>query len=224
MLLTGKRMLPFIFNITIGWIKPSFYWFISVFLAFLSGKFISIFQSTPQISSVWYESPAFVGGAVAGVFLILKQILDWYKENRKDQKASEDENDKRQITFTEKIQELTHAERKDLLGGLMTLHEKEVEMLETKFETEVKFWKREFAIKSKGEFEARMRAHRFGNEVNRLNAHVFILHASMSKASLDIPAFELKSYDQLMEGIDAEVEKHQSSLSERHDRSKRKTS
>ncbi len=214
-------MLPFIFNITIGWLKPSFYWLFSVCLAYLSGKFISLFQSAPTVSP-WYESPAFVGGAVAGAFLIIKQILDWYKESRKDQKTTEEESDKRQVTFTERIQELTHAERKDLLGGLMSLHEKEVEMLEGKIESEVKFWKREFAIKSKGEFEARMRAHRFGNEVNRLNAHIFMLHASMSKANLDIPEFELKSYEQLMDGVEEEVKKHQNSLSERHDKSTRK--
>jgi hypothetical protein len=189
--------------------------------AWLAGKFMQILQVTPP-ASVWYESPAFVGGLVAGVFIIIKELLDWIKQNRKDKKADEKEDDQRQITFSEKIQELTLDERKSLLGGLMQLHEKEVQMLEDKSESEIKFWKREFAIKSRGEFEARMRAHRFGNEVNRLNAHIFMLHASMSRSNLDIPEFELKSYDQLMQGLDDEVEKHQSSLSERHDRSKRK--
>lgn len=221
MLAQDKKMFPFLLDFTIGWLKPGFYWAFSIAAAWLAGKFAQFLQAAPP-PAVWYESPAFIGGVVAGIFILAKELLDWAKQSRKEKKAGEEENDKRQITFSEKIQELTLDERKSLLGGLIQLHEKEVQVLEEKAESEVKFWKREFAIKSRGEYEARMRAHRFGNEVNRLNAHVFMLHAAMSKVNIDIPEFELRTYEQLMEGLDEEVEKHQSTLAERHDRTRRK--
>jgi hypothetical protein len=108
-----------------------------------------------------------------------------------------------------------------LLGKLLDKYfegkAKKQERADELHEKEIEFWKTQLSVKHISEFEARARAHRFGNETNRLSLHIFALHALMSKNNIEIPDFHPKHYDELMVGLDEEVAKFKISLAERFD-------
>lgn len=108
-----------------------------------------------------------------------------------------------------------------LLGKLLDQHfknkEKKIARAEELHKKEIEFWKTQLNMKQVSEFEARSRAHRFANETNRLSLHIFLLHSTMSKHSLEIPEFVPKHYEDLMLGLDEEVAKYRLSLAERLD-------
>lgn len=154
---------------------------------------VMMFQD-PVPNSEWWQHPAVVAAVVTALFVFAQKLLDHFRESRKDQDEREDERDEKHQTYSEKLQELTQSERAQLLGGLKDLHQKEIE-----------FFKSQVFFKEVENFEARMRAHRYGNEVTRIHSHVYVCHSLMSQKGLEIPEFVLKSGEELMLGLEAEV-------------------
>lgn len=108
-----------------------------------------------------------------------------------------------------------------ILGKLLDKYfegrEKRITRDEAQRLREIQFWKDQLTLKHLSEYESRMRAHRFGNEVNRLHSHIYNCHRLMSGGSIEIPEFKLKFYEELMDGLDQEVAKFKASLNERYE-------
>ncbi len=148
----------------------------------------------------WFE-PSVVSAVVAALAVIITQLIINRGNNKKLEAEKHENEDERHKTFSEKLQELTQQERNFLLGGLKELHQKEVQFL-----------RQQLTIEKISDFESRMRAHRFGDELNRVHSHVYHCHTLMSQKGIEIPEFTLKFYEELMNGLDGEVDKFKESL------------
>ena len=218
-----NSMIPFppIIIAALSWSKPMVIGAVSWLAGWMASVTVKAFQVSPMnqpVQTPWYENPAVVAGVVTGIFLIGGKILDNWWKKREAENAREDEEDSRHITFSQRIQELTLDERKNLLGELVKLHDRDVANLKEQAERDVRFWQREFGTKSKGEYEARLRAHAFANEVNRVHGYIHICHIEMAKAKVTIPDFKLTSYEEMMSGVEAQMLNFKDTLPERYDK------
>lgn len=114
-----------------------------------------------------------------------------------------------------------------ILGKLLDKYydskDKKIKRDDELHQKEVEFWKTQLNIKHLSEFESRQRAHRFGNEVNRLHSHIYDCHRLLAEKGAPIPDFKLKFYEELMSGLEDEVDKFKQSLAERLDEAIHKT-
>lgn len=195
-----NSMIPFPpLIVALSWLKPMAIGVIGWLAGWLASVTVMAFQTqtatqAAQSPSPWYESPAVIAAIMAAVVTVLLKVLDrrWTKNDQQETQHQ---------TLSDRLAELTAKEREQLLGGLKGLHAQEIQ-----------FWKTQLQIEEVSEFEARQRAHRFGNEVNRLHAHVHICHIKMAEKNMEIPEFQVKSYDELMNGLDEETEKFRQSI------------
>jgi hypothetical protein len=179
------------------WLKPMAIGVIGWLAGWLASVTVMAFQTptpTQSAQSPWYESPAVIAAIMAAVVTVMLKVLD-RKWTKNDQQETQHQ------TLSDRLAELTAKEREQLLGGLKGLHAQEIQ-----------FWKTQLQVEEISNFEARQRSHRFGNEVNRLHAHIHICHIEMAKGNLTIPEFTVKSYDELMNGLDEETEKFRQSI------------
>lgn len=171
---------------------------LSTFTGWAAGETVLAMQTSAAANPAWYENPAVIAATVTATFLLLGKVFDHYAEKNKS-------NSSNQINWSTKAAELSFEERKGLLGGLNHLHHKEIQ-----------FYQEQLIQKEVSEFEARERAHRLGNELNRYVAHILKLHSTMSHANLDIPEFQIKSNDEITFGLMEEVTKFRESLRKRN--------
>lgn len=136
-----------------------------------------------------------VSALVVGGLMLLRRLLDRYFEDKDKKLQRADEERERELRRDEE------------------LHQREIQ-----------FWKDHSNIKTLEAFEARLRAHRAVNELNKTHLHVYDCHKRMSIASVEIGEFTFKFGETLMEGIDEEVAKFKASLADRLDEVIHKTS
>jgi hypothetical protein len=182
----------------VGYIKTGV---ISTVLGWAAGYLIMIFFEVPINQLQWYENPMVISALVTAGFLSLNKLMEVWGDRKKSLDTVSQKREEQHATYSDKLAELTSKERGELLGNL-----KEV------YETEILFIKGQRNLKDAEAFEARIRAHKAVNEVNRCNGHIFILHSLLSKAGIEIPEFQVRSYDELMHGIDEEVNRYQKQM------------
>lgn len=181
---------------------------VSTFAGWFASTVAAMQTATETTKLAWYEQPVVIAGAVSASVAILMEIIKTWRENRKEKNSAETERAKQHSTSTDKKEELTYQERKDLLN-----EQKDLEKRKTAF------YRDQFKLKEIEAFEARMRAHRFSNEVNRLHNHIYKCHHEIADKKGKIPEFQFKYHDELMKDIEMEVENFKKQLNEQIEKS-----
>lgn len=172
-------------------------------LGWVSGEAFSVVLEVPP-EPHWYLHPAVVSAFVTASLLIVMELVKGAIDQRKQARKNEKADDDRRVSTSEKIHELTQQERRELLGGLNSLHEKETGFL-----------KHQIFLGKVEEFELRERAHAFANEVNRLHLHIHQCHLDMAAAGVTAREFQTRHYNQIVEGIDQKVAVFRAQMLER---------
>jgi hypothetical protein len=138
--------------------------------------------------------PAIVSAVVPSTILLISKILELRREQQKSRDDREERGDDKHLSYSEKIAELTAAERAKLL-----------EEKERNYQQKSDFLNYQLEIRVLQTFEARMRAHQWINEVTRCQGYIFQLHALMSQAGLNIPEFKIKTDEEIQLDIAEKV-------------------
>jgi hypothetical protein len=137
---------------------------------------------------------AFVTAFIPAFFLLILKLVDIYHERQKAKKKEEDEDEARHLSYDERRLEMAEQVREKGVGYLKDGLHKQIE-----------FYKSQVFLEQIKTFEARMARHRYGDELTRIHSHVYACHSLMSQKGITIPEFALKSGDELMLGLEAEV-------------------
>ncbi len=217
--LAQHKLHPMIENLLhiVSWAKIGIFAVASAITGWLAGEVLVVLQ-VPQVQAHWYEQPAFTAGLVAGVVTILGFLFNNWNEKRKLKAARESEQDKQHLTYSETLQQVTLEERKGLIGQLIQLHEKEINILKGQAKHEVDFWMSEFSKKSRETYEARLSKHAFANEVNHLHQYIHVCHIEMAKNNVPFPEIKMKSYEEMMAGVEIEMGNFKDTLPERYEK------
>jgi len=198
---SAKTMFPIIPILT-----PGFSWMKTVILASIGGwmanEAIALafqIEAPPQ----WYQSPLVAQALITAGLLLVGQLAKLWWDGRQKKIESQQKGDEQHLTFSSKLQELTAIEREQLLGGLKELHKQEV-----------LFEKSRRQMKEMEAFEARVGRHRAWGEISRLVTYIFTLHGEMNQKGFEFPPFEFRSQEDLMEGVQQQMEEFRKTLVE----------
>jgi hypothetical protein len=165
-------------------------------------------QNDPPTQAIpFWETPAGAAAIASGIFIILAKFVDYWWTGRRDSK-----NEARHATDTHLT--LSHKEREELLDGLKELHQEELEFMRERLATVEKTAREKVNEAKVLEFEARQRAHKYGNECNRLQGQVYRLNLLLVNNNIEPPAFEFRSYPEIMAGLDEEIVTYKKRLEE----------
>jgi len=175
------------------------------------------FQAPANVE--WYQQPAVVAAAAAALTTIIITFANRYFQTKDQRTAEEKERDHQHTTFSEKMAELAASKTQTVYDELKLLHDREVKSITENAERDVRFWKREYSIKSRGEFEGRIRAHLFANEADRYKSHIlFKLHPLLSTNKIPLPEFTEKNGDQIMAEVAAQMLNFKDDLLDRYEK------
>lgn len=162
----------------------------------IAGETVSAWEATTKHPAI---ISALVGGSVA---LFIKLIDVWY-ENRKTERTAR----KNQTVTADKVLEIETVEKRELREEMRRVRNEEKQLAAERL-----------AISQAETFEARQRAHRFGNEVMKLQSLIIGLQNSMHANNIPIPEITFTPYHDLMFGSKAEqdaLEQRRTELAER---------
>ncbi len=203
--------------ITIDGIKTVLFAGVSWLAGWIAG--FAIQSSVPSVEKLsWFEHPAVIAGLVAGVMTVIVTIINRFYQKSDKRTEAEKERANNHTTFSEKMQELAQTQTQISFTELTRLHEREVRVITENAERENRLWKREYSIKSRGEFEGRIRAHAALNEADRLKSHIFKCHKIMSDNNITIPEFQEKSGDEIMAEVAVQMLTFKDDLLDRYER------
>ena len=149
---------------------------------------------------------AFVTAFIPAFFLLILKLVDIYHERQKAKDKDDDEAEARHFSYSEKLAELTVAERARLLADRESSHKGEIE-----------FFKYQLEFRKLEAFEARMSAHALRNEMNLMNAHIWQLHNLMSNEGIPIPEFSAKTDGELTLIVAEQVAEYKAKLEREKD-------
>jgi hypothetical protein len=190
----------FIFN-AVDWVRTGVIASMSGLVSFAASKAtISAMQISPT-PAAWWQNPAVIAAFFGILVPVVIKLIDVWRDSRKEEAAREIEDDERNKSITEKMQELTQAERQKLLDAAHVLHGKEVE-----------FFHNQIIAEQVAAYENRLRSHRFASEVTRLMNEVMKVHRFIAENNLKYPEFEFKFTDKIMDGVEEQVASYRVSL------------
>lgn len=212
-MIAKMNQIMFIFHL--DWLKTFALWLIPS----LSGWTAAFLFQVPP--SHWYEQPAVIAGAVSGGVAIIALLLNRHFQKKDKAKDDEKEKNNQHITFSEKMQEHAQNLSQAAYTELEKVHHKEIQILNSQSDKEIGFWKREYSLKSRSDFESRMRAHIAVNENNNLKLHIFILQKLLNDAKITFPEIKLKSEDDLASEVATRMLDFKDDLIERYEKAMR---
>jgi K+-sensing histidine kinase KdpD len=179
---------------------------LSTIVSILSGLMVAfayrfLFQVPNPTVPNWYEQPVIIAAGASIATIIIGKILDRYMKRMEREDDREDENDARILALSEKKAELTQQEWVELLNRRDRLHEREITYLQNAHIT-IKI----DLFRSRGE------KHRALNEITRLHGYIREMEKAFIRIGHETPHFNLKYYEEMMEGLDDLVVKYQESL------------
>lgn len=165
--------------------------------SWLSARTVLLFQAV-EGKSEWWQSPAFTASIAAGVFVVAARFIDNWLEARREAKKereqdAEDLRDK-QLTLSERLEELTGQQWLEVIQRRDVLHAQEIDFLRSQ----------NFAL-DVSKFELRERTHLAMDEVTKLQAYAVHLEQELIKCDHTYTPYRIKSYFEIMEGIDEKV-------------------
>jgi hypothetical protein len=175
-----------------------------------------MFQVAPE-QLEWWQNPVVISAAVTAIFLSVNKLIDVFNEYRKQKFQAQEDDDKERASFSDKLAELTNKEREQLLGGLKELHEREILSLKEQFGREVHFIKGQRNLKDLEAFEARARAHWYGNELTRTYGHIMQLQRLCNEAGVTFPQFDQKGELDFLSSVKHEIDAYRKRLLEEID-------
>lgn len=152
----------------------------------------------------WYQDSSVRAAAATGLFIIIVTVLKSWLDGRsaaRTKKAQQEVDGTAQhISLINEKENLTKAERAELLKELKELHEAEVDS-----------WKQRFLEKAVSDFESRQINHIVLGELSRLHAHLFDLKNGTAHND-----FKLKYYAELVAGLDTQILEKRKQIAERY--------
>jgi hypothetical protein len=159
---------------------------------------IAILLQQAVSSSVWYETPTGAAAIVALIGVLCAPFVNSWLQNRKVKTEHTGHLSDTSMT-------LNAQERKEIMDQMRANYESQLKFLKTRLgELEMRAGRAAIEVRV-SEFEARQRAHSYGNECNRLQSQVYKLQLELTKNGHDVPDFTFKTYPEIMSGIDEKV-------------------
>lgn len=190
-------LLPTVKEIAIGGVTATVAWIASITYAFtLDGE---------TTKAGW--DPAVVAALTAGAFMIIAKIADLaWTARRESKRAKEDRKERdtaEHISITETMTEVTAQQLNQLMERRDRLHQKEVDFL-----------KGQILTAEIAKYDVRTRNHLAMDEITRLQAHVLNLHGLLERHEIQFTPLPIKSYMDIMAGVDEKVAAHALTLRE----------
>lgn len=153
----------------------------------------------------FWETPTGAAALVSGLVLLTIKGAEFWWNNR--QKTKDGMKDTLGVHITTQ-----QAERQQLLDGMRQLHEEEMQFAEEKIAEAQRIARSKIIQAKLFEFEGRERAHAYGNECNRLQSHIYRQNILFAQHEIEAPAFEFKSYPDIMAGLEDKVLEYRKKL------------
>jgi hypothetical protein len=173
-------------------------------MGWFAGEAVQIVATNPP---AWYETPTGAAALTAGFFTLIVGFLNNWWNARRDEK-------KREMHASDTSLNVSHQERQQLLNELKEHHQEEIKFLNRKLKESESKAERQIREAKVMEFEGRHRAHRYGNECNRLTGHIYRLNTILIDNKIEPPEWNFKTYPQIMEGLDEEIIAYKRQLEE----------
>jgi hypothetical protein len=156
--------------------------------------FLFLLQET-AISLRWYETPTGFAALVALIGVIAAPFINSWIQNR---------NSKRKEVghLSDTSLSINREERKEAVDLMKSLHAREIAHFEKQMLEHGRRADREILESKVMEYEARQRAHMYGNECNRVVGALYRRDALLAQHEIEVPPFVYKTYPEIMAGLD----------------------
>lgn len=180
--------------------------FITITLGVLV-SFVVAFQESPAVKAVepWYHAPAFTAAAVAGLLMLVvkvaEKIVDAYREGKKDKDKKKDDH----LSYSVQMEELTAKEWVDAINHRNSLHAREVD-----------FHQNQLITSEVNKYEVKERLNRAMSELTAVQNYTMKLKGLLIKCGSDFEDLPIKSYGEIMSGIEDKVVEYEENMKKRY--------
>jgi hypothetical protein len=173
----------------------------------LGGTVYGFFQAE-NAKTTWYE-PAIWSVGASGAFMVLSKLLDWWKEGRREKTKRQDkqdyDDDQRHMSLAQELGEMTTEQWRDVIARRDRLHEEQTKFLQSQI-TQGNITK----------YDLRQRSQLAMDEVTKLQAYARRLETSLLRNNLEYAEYPMRSYLDIMDGVEAKVAEFARQLAEQH--------
>lgn len=153
----------------------------------------------------WYETPTGAAAILTVLSVMVAPFINNWIQTRKSRLKENNH-------ISDTSLNLNAKERKEILEQMRYNHAHEIKFLRTQLEELGRKSGHQALEMRVSEYEARQRAHAYGNECYRLQTQVSKLQLMLMKADIDPPEFVFLTYPEIMAGIDEKVVRYKEEL------------
>lgn len=162
----------------------------------------------------WYEEPTTIAAFAALVGVLLAPFINSWIQNRNQRRKQLDH-------VTDTSLSINRDERKEAVEMMKAAHARDVAHFQRQLREQDLRTDRLVLDAKVREYEARQRAHMYGNECNRVVSGLYRLEALLVQHGIEAPAFVYKTYPDIMDGLDEMVATFKKDLEEEFARRRR---
>lgn len=153
----------------------------------------------------WYDTPTGFAAIAALAGVIIAPFINQWIQNRKTRQEKAGH-------LTDTTLSINREERKEAVDLMKSLHAREIATFTRQMVEQDRRHDRDIIDCKVREYDARQRAHSYGNECNRVVGHLYRQDAILMQHGIATPAFVYKTYPEIMDGLDEKVAEYRKEL------------